>query len=549
MAAYSQLNGLFTVLALSWAVVLYQVCFGVEVFVSQREGLDNEKCLDIHAPSQSCASLEFVLRSMSSFEGGEELVIRIRDEVYVLMEQVAIFQPYGDRGITINAAGNVSTVFLCGTIDAGITIEAQNVKFRNLVFQHCGPRYAAVVTARNSRNITFFNCSFQHNRQAGLNAFDSSVLLDNCLFLNNTSNAKDSDANYVPGHVSAGGGAAFVFYSAFNLSVTVKNTDFLSNAALVNDSEYFVAPSANSSKLGTDGGGLAIMFAGVTKQCGVFLNQTIFSGNEATHGGGIQLISSNAAENNRVTIINSKVLENWGSQAGGGLDMSHWDTSSGLEVLIKKCSFEENRSRRGGGVNVFYMNFVDCEKNSQLQFNAVRFKRNTARAGAAVRLGSALPLSCPIAGHCLFVSCTFSSHVTSNGTNTAPLTSQRVSVTFRENNTLKDNGHFGAAEFDSCIIHVHDSLHFLNNNGTRGGALFLRSSQIKLYPDSKLVFKNNRASLVGGALAVVAHALYHVIHKYNTDCFLVYSEPQTPPSQWKVWFTSLTLFHLGSSKE
>ena len=508
---------------------------GIEITVSQRDGLDSGSCLTGNA-SQSCASLQYAIRGFNTGDSfrGTHLNIAIRDGVYILTEQLLITQPLEDRSITVTGAPNRSVLVSCANVDAGITIEAHNVNFLNLVFQDCGPRFAAVVRAWSSRNIAFINCTFQHNRQAGINAFDSSFVIENCLFLNNTSNANNSDMRYTPGQESAGGGAAFIFHTSYNLSVTIKNTQFISNAAVVDNSDYFVAPASNSSILSTGGGGMTIVFAGQTQLCEVVVDETKFYSNAATHGGGLHLLSCNLSRNNRVKLINSKLWKNWGSQAGGGLDMSQWDTSNKVEIYIKNCSFEENISRRGGGVNVFYMNFIKRAEDSHLQFNNVLFKRNIAYAGAAVRLGSALPLGDLITAQPNFVDCTFDGHVAVNVTYTAPLTSQRVSVTFRGRNIFVNNVGAGAAEFESSIVHVKDTLQFFNNSGTCGGALFLRSSQIKLYPDSELLFKENHASVVGGAMSVSSYMMYEVIHKYNTDCFLTYSQPQVPPSQWKV---------------
>ncbi|KAJ7323735.1 hypothetical protein OS493_030857 [Desmophyllum pertusum] len=54
-----------------------------------------------------------------------------------------------------------------------------------------------------------------------------------------------------------------------------------------------------------------------------------------------------------------------------------------------------------------------------------------------------------------------------------------------------------------------------------------------LYPDSELIFVNNYASGVGGAIVVLTRSKYEFIHEYNPDCFVTYSEEKTKPSEWK----------------
>ena len=92
----------------------------------------------------------------------------------------------------------------------------------------------------------------------------------------------------------------------------------------------------------------------------------------------------------------------------------------------------------------------------------------------------------------------------------------------------------GAAMFQDCVVHVNGTLTFANNTGSSGGALFMRSSQIKLHHNSKLVFLGNKARGLGGAIFVLEHQMDEFIHAYNPDCFLAYIDPLSPPSQWKV---------------
>ena len=84
------------------------------------------------------------------------------------------------------------------------------------------------------------------------------------------------------------------------------------------------------------------------------------------------------------------------------------------------------------------------------------------------------------------------------------------------------------------MVKVHGKMTFANNTGSNGGALFMRSSQIKLFPGSELVFLGNHARGLGGAVFVLEHVMDEFIHVNNPDCFLAYNDPLVPPSKWKV---------------
>jgi len=75
---------------------------------------------------------------------------------------------------------------------------------------------------------------------------------------------------------------------------------------------------------------------------------------------------------------------------------------------------------------------------------------------------------------------------------------------------------------------------FANNTGSNGGALFMRSSQIILFPGSELVFLGNQARGLGGAVFVLEHLMDEFIHVNNPDYFLANNDPLVPPSKWKV---------------
>ena len=520
---------------------------GLVVEVSQNSGNDTAGCL-VSSSSPPCKTLIYALKAANNLSPDDKILqIQILDDVYPLKRQVDIVQSREDRTFTIIADPNKSrVVFTCASSSARINVTAHNVRFVNLLFQECGPRFAAVVTAWNSRNIVFRNCTFQHNLMAGINAFESSVTVEDCTFLNNTSNfyKNGSNAPYIRGKVSAGGGAAFMFRDANRLSIFISRTVFSQNSAIVNETEHFIAPSSNVSHFSTGGGGLLVAFLGTTENCEVTLDHTRFNKNRATYGGGIYVAAGNRAQKNRFVLSNSEIWDNFAGQAGGGAVVSQWDKSTKISMYIRKSTIANNWSRRGAGINVFYMNFVERAHDSVFVLDTVTFQGNRGNSSTAIRFASALPFGYPIAAMPEIINCTFIDHVTENLSFTAPLTSQRVSLVFKGLNVFKNNFGSGAVELENSNIHVNGTLRFINNTGHRGGALSLRASQLKIYANSEILFLRNHAETVGGAIAVATHMMYEVIHVYNPDCFLTYHSPETCPSAWQVCRTLLSVCDL-----
>ena len=71
----------------------------------------------------------------------------------------------------------------------------------------------------------------------------------------------------------------------------------------------------------------------------------------------------------------------------------------------------------------------------------------------------------------------------------------------------------------SSFILLAGVVKFLNNNGETGGALNLRGSRIRLLNNTNVTFRNNFASVFGGAVFVENADLYVSQEGYNSFCF------------------------------
>lgn len=524
-------------------LITFEWSTALVIRVSTRTGYDNSSCL-LSSATRPCKTVEFALNATEDDRNRNQtqFMFLIEDHIYHLEKRIYIIQTNPNRSISLQSSHASGSIIRCVNVSAGFEIgfrgdqvnKTRNINIDNFKFQHCGPRFAAVVMVWNSVDINFRNCVFEQNKQAGINAFDSGVTIDSCRFFNNTSNGNNSSEEFKEGYTTAGGGAGFVFRASVSLSVLITNSTFTLNSAVTNDSASYIAPSSNVSHFTTGGGGLLVAFLKNTNHCRFVIEDSTFSNNSATYGGGVYFADSNSASKNNLSISGSIFLGNRAGQTGGGLIFSQWDNASSITSIFKNCTVTENHSRRGAGMNVFLMNYDGTPNDSVLRFDTIVFSKNQGDASTAIRFATALPYGSTMDVTPEFINCTFEDHHMASFAHTSPFTSQRVNIRFQGKNIFQRNNGGGAGGFQDCVLRVHGQLVFANNTGSNGAALFLRSSQIILYSGSELMFLGNKANGIGGAIFVWEHMMNEFIHEYNPDCFLAYSDPHLPPSKWKV---------------
>lgn len=348
------------------------------VRVSKGKGRDDPSCW-VNNAKMACKTLHYAIEALEEGRNINETIFTfvIEDTVYALEKRVKILQTSQRRSVSLTSDNLSSgTVIRCEGNTAGIeigkqgnySIKTRNIHFQDLEFQNCSLSFAAVVLIWNSVDITFTNCVFRHNRQAGINAFDSGVTIESCSFVNNTSNAPNSTEEYREGVDAAGGGAGFLYHTGRSLSLFIRNSLFESNTAVTNDSQDFIAPSSNiSHQFTTGGGGVIVVLRSEATDCRVVIDNSAFLSNSATYGGGLYFAVSNMAIKNNFTVTNSNFTANYAGQTGGGLIFSQWDNVSSITTIFQSCNVSENRSQRGAGMNVFFMNHDLRENDSKLR--------------------------------------------------------------------------------------------------------------------------------------------------------------------------------------
>ena len=333
-------------------------------------GNDTSSCLESNG-TMPCKSVGYALGSLWNPQNYNEteFIFSIEYHNYSLEERVIINQTSAARSLYLIGANpdRSRSLITCSHTSAGIEVgtraqngtnshTTRNVFLQNLEFQNCGPDLAAVVVIWNSVDVNFTNCVFRHNSQAGINAFDSGVTIENCHFVNNTSNVHNSSEPYREGTTSAGGGAGFIFHDAKNLSFLIRDSTFENNGAAMDDSKYYVTRPPYDLFI-THGGGVLVVLRGNTKHCQVAIENTRFSHNNATVGGGIYLEQGNKASGNKYMVTNSNFTRNFAAQTGGGLTFAQWSNDSSFITVFKNCIITESRSKRGAGMSVFLTNF------------------------------------------------------------------------------------------------------------------------------------------------------------------------------------------------
>ena len=376
------LSAVILVMALGWTSK--SISDGLMVRVSEN-GADDISCRESNA-TFPCRSLGFALEALKDSSNRNETMFTFlvdAGSVYSLNESVKINQTSTSVIVYLKSSSNSTggrSIIRCADAKAGIEIgsntsNTRNINFVDLEFQNCSSRsVAAVVLIWNSRDINFTNCVFRNNAKAGINAFDSSVAIERCHFLNNTSNGNDSGETYIEGVTSAGGGAGFLYQEAGNLSLIVKDSIFEFNSAVTNDAREVVAPTYRVSLLIVGGGGLLVVFRKNAQFCRAWIENTRFANNSAEIGGGLYVEQSDLAMGNHFTMVSSNLSGNTAGQTAGGLSLSQWNNASSFTTVFKNCIVSENEAQRGAGMNVFFMNFDTTYNKSVLRSESDIFR-------------------------------------------------------------------------------------------------------------------------------------------------------------------------------
>ena len=389
-----------------------------------------------------------------------------------------------------------------------------------------------------SQDVTIENVAVSESQGNGLTMFDNegTVTIHNCTFKDNKPSNLDSNQTFK----ACGSGLHIVlsYCQPRNLTDThicresdhgvkiaesvynITRCNFAMNSAdakLINHSNIFRNQHGFLAEGFNRGGGLSIIIDMYSKDNKVLVMYNKFTRNSATWGGGLYVAIVANSTNNNVTISNCMFYNNESPHLGGGgaiIGYQHYQglRPQGNSIIFETCSFENNSALYGGGVSFYASPSSDW-------LNIVRFRNCSWTRNKAI-LGSAVDISpqvwelyvYDVKTLILFSNCNF----THNYIITEPLKSTYSSyfsgsgaflaigyhIIFE--NKIHFEGNNGSAMYlllTDVEFSSHSSVTFTNNRGFTGGAINVQGfSLLILHDNTNITFRNNSASLLGGAI-------------------------------------------------
>lgn len=240
-----------------------------------------------------------------------------------------------------------------------------------------------------SSNVVVRRSIFAHSQGVGLALLNNKkVVIEDSSFINNTGDLefKSGNASFI-----GGGGGLYIELSccsnldkcnnSTNFNYVISSSNFTGNKAMFQRSLKLKEPFYG---LG-NGGGMEVWL------CNSALSNISISGchyeeNNATWGGGMQIVLSDGSHNNVVSIRDSTFRSNLAGQGAGGLDMGYVGSYvKENKILLNNVTFEDNRASFGAGCAIF----TDLEyqqTSNSIKVEECTWTENVAHYGSAVTI-------------------------------------------------------------------------------------------------------------------------------------------------------------------
>ena len=207
-------------------------------------------------------------------------------------------------------------------------------------------------------------------------------------------------------------------------------------------------------------------------------------------------------------------------------------------------TFTGNRAYYGGGLSFFSTRENTSDATNQLAFKNCLWEWNTAQVGTALDLSVWHPvflgaLVQPSFSNCIFRKNSVSYAEESSSSNIAGLGAMytdSIPILFTDYVEFSHNSQTALAVVGTGIFFGSNAIAmFFSNTGRNGGALALMGNAfIEVSDNTTLCFKQNLASLRGGAI------YGYLIGEYNTlssrNCIIRYKNYFTTPTEWNTTF-------------
>ena len=310
------------------------------------------------------------------------------------------------------------------------------------------------------------------------------------------------------------------------------------------------------------GGGLSCFFNGEALNNSLYVTASSFTSNSALVGGGINISSRHNSKFTHAEVFNCSFINNtlygvYGDEpGGGGISIGYVIYQTGSETLcntykISGCLFEINKAIYGigGGVVGFGSREPCTVPTIRFEIHNSSFLSNEALYGSAIEIHREFfnSITVGILFTLVVNNCTFDSNYLQNpssqlanssiSSSIAAVALSGIGIKFRCISKFHSNAatallvERATAEFSYNSFTV-----FENNSGLHGGAILLiNGAWISVFPNSTLVFQQNRAVDYGGAIYVDLSTPFDYL--LSRICFIKYFSENFLPSKWDANFT------------
>ena len=298
------------------------------------------------------------------------------------------------------------------------------------------------------------------------------------------------------------------------------------------------------------GGGLGLILSTMCKNANVHIQNCSFIANRANWGAGLCTHFQRNTSKNRIIVLNSIFMSNQARGGGGGVSVNlgrlHKFEHRNI-ILFRNVSFQQNKGGQfGGGTSVTAkFSSYTSQPGELIQFINCSWIENYSRYGAAVDVSPSIFeesyqgfLPIPIFKDNLIVG----NHPGNTLSNQLHITQGAFTVTlftvnFEGTHTFHKNWYSALYLTSGQITFESNSnVLFHSNYGIKGGAIVAYGfSTIYVKDNSSIVFFNNSASQVGGAI-------YHISinqkdYFAGRTCFLKYEGNESRPELRSITFT------------
>ena len=348
-----------------------------------------------------------------------------------------------------------------------------------------------------------------------------------------------------------------------NAQYVISNCTFSFNTATVTNTyqHSFSVENGTSHVAFGRGGGLSVFFAGKASNNMVTVQGSNFTDNRAVWGGGLFVQFQDRARDNHLAVNNCSfegnslaydVTQRTGT-GGGGARIGYIFYESGLvmgnSMSFDTCVFRNNRAYWGGGVSYTAPREDGQTASNKLEFHSCWWIENTARLGSAIDLDAYHPivegkLASVVFDNCEFWNNSYYYYFENNqliawqyllGRGT--LYTDSIPVQLINSVTFYNCSGTALASFTAPIyIGNNTNVGFERNYGVEGGGIALLGDAVMVIGENaKLMFKNNQADRLGGAIYAVNLGDHELVASRN--CFIRYYDTMKHPSKWNASFS------------